>query len=62
VPWEAIEAQARDTAFQAAVIMGVAVLVGLACVMSVWSLQQLLKLLGLYSDFISFTRHRRKRR
>lgn len=60
-PWEIAEAQARDTAFQATIIIGVAVLVGGACITATWSLKQLVKLFGLYGEFTSFVRHRRKR-
>jgi hypothetical protein len=61
IPWEAIEAQARDTAFQAVVVSGVAVLVGSACVLSMWALKRALRMMGLYSDFIAFSRYRKQR-
>ena len=60
--WEIIEAQARETSFQAMIVIGVAVLVGASAAMVVWAWRQLLRLFGLYSDFTAFQRHRRRRR
>jgi hypothetical protein len=58
--WEIIEAQARETSFQAVVVIGSAFLVGTAAWTGVWAWNQLLKLFGLYSDFTAFQRRRRR--
>ena len=59
--WESVELVLKETAYRAVAFIGVMVLFGASIHLSMWTLRAVARAFGLYSDFLVFLRHRRKR-
>lgn len=56
-----VEPLVREAAFACVLILGALVLAGGTCATAVWALKALLRVVGLYSDFVAFSSSRRKK-
>jgi len=58
---QAFEAATREIAYLAILVTGAACMMAIAAITTAWALKKMLQLLGLWVQFIRFTRQRRRR-
>lgn len=59
--WESIELVLKEAAYRAVAFIGLMVLLGACVQVSMWTLRAVARAFGLYSDFLSFLKQRRRK-